>query len=139
MKDHIEDSLDLMPMNSGNNLPVIIDDKDEDDAIEVAKNAFKDLIDKSEEALEEMLTIAKQSQHPQAFNSLSKLIKTVAELHTGLLDIQQPKAKGTFIPGEQPQQAQTINNTNVFVGTTAELAKLIENAKNEYTEPESED
>lgn len=133
MKDPIEDSLDLAPMSEDDeNLPAVYVEPEEDATL-VATNAFKDLIDKSEDALEEMLVIAKQSQDHRAFGSLSKLIKTVAELHVGLLDIQKPK--GTSAAPTEATTAQTVHNsTNIFVGTTAELAKLIENARNESAE-----
>lgn len=128
MTDKLNKILDLAPIEN-NNLPAVIPESEEND-IEIAKASYRDLIAKSEEALEEMLLIAKQSQHPQAFNSLSKLIKTVAELHTGLLDIQKPKRKES---NSETENVQTVNHNtqNIFVGTTAELAKLIENAKNE--------
>lgn len=94
-----------------------------------ARENLYDVISKGQEALFDMLDVAKQSQHPRAYEVLSTLINTLVSANKDLLELQKKK-KDLFKTEETPQ---TINN-NLFVGSTAELQKLISDAKRKTDE-----
>jgi hypothetical protein len=98
--------------------PMVEDDFDQ------ARQTLKRLIDKGESALDDMMTVARQSDHPRAFEVTGQLIKTVAETAKDLLALQ--KAKRDLVAPEEakPQQIGTQNNI-VFSGNTTELIKML--------------
>jgi hypothetical protein len=79
--------------------------------------------------MEKLSQIADASQHPRAFEVLAKLMETMLQANKDLLDIQKTireiDAKDTPINDE----AKSVTN-NLFVGSTSELQKVIENMKN---------
>lgn len=100
-------------------------EKIEDD-YDHARNNLRELLIKGKEALETSLTVAKQSEHPRAFEVVGGLMKQLADINQQLMDIHQQKKKL-----EEPNKAQTNNknttNNAIFVGSTAELSKMIKN------------
>lgn len=91
---------------------------------DVSRETYKELIDKGNVAIDLMMELAKDSQHPRAFEVLAGLLKTQADNTDKLADLQKklqnlrngPKAKST------PEQ---ITNNNVFVGSTTDLQRFI--------------
>lgn len=108
----------------GDNLPTKVDDNVDPlvkDDFDYARATVYNLADKSQEAIELMMDLARESEHPRAFEVLSNMIKQNAELASQLLDMQQQKQK--LMPAAQQETSQITNN-NVFVGTTEELQRL---------------
>lgn len=81
-----------------------------------------DLLIKGQEALNAALEVAKQSEHPRAFEVVGNLMKQLADINQQLMDIHQQKQK---LDG--PKAEKVTNNNAIFVGSTAELNKLIKN------------
>lgn len=131
MSDDIDNALGLTPLTvykeQGSNLPAVIDiQKDHD--MDFARDNLYDAVIKSQAAVEDMIQIAQQSQHPKAYEVLNSLIKTFADVSTGIVDLQLKKQR---LQGKQPEDdGKTINN-NLFVGSTAELQKMLQNLKSE--------
>lgn len=98
--------------------PMVEDDFDQ------ARQTLKRLIDKGESALDDMMTVARQSDHPRAFEVTGQLIKTVAETAKDLLALQKAKRDLTAPEETKPQQIGTQNNI-VFSGNTSELIKML--------------
>jgi hypothetical protein len=98
-------------------------EKIEDD-YDKARGNLHDLITKGQEALMCALEVAKQSEHPRAFEVVGNLVKQLADVNQQLLDIHQQKAK---LDGPKDTTKQVTNNNAIFVGSTAELNKLIKN------------
>lgn len=99
-------------------------DKIESDYDKTREN-LHDLLVKGKEALETALTVAKQSEHPRAFEVVGNLMKQLADINQQLMDIHQQKKKL-----EEPSKVAAKNNTTnnaIFVGSTAELSKMISN------------
>lgn len=86
--------------------------------IERIKKVHHDLLDKSEEALDNLLEFAKASESPRAYEVVSNLIKTTADVAKSLSDI---------ILKETKTKPEIQNNTqnNLFLGSTAELQKFL--------------
>lgn len=98
-----------------------------DDDFEQARTALKDMIRKGQDAVNDIMGIARQSDHPRAFEVTGQLIKTVAETAKDLLDLQkQKKSLSTPAEGEAPKQIGTQNNI-VFSGSTNDLLKMLKN------------
>lgn len=127
--DDIAKALDLVPLDDtpvSNIVPVQpqVDPNVEQD-FEYARGHMINAIEKGQEALSSMLEIAGQSQHPRAFEVVATLVKTLADANKDLLELSKRRQDLT---GESPSP-QTINN-NLFVGSTAELQKLIRKQQN---------
>jgi hypothetical protein len=96
-----------------------------EDDFEQARSALKDMIKKGQTAVDDIMGIARQSDHPRAFEVTGQLIKTVAETAKDLLDLQkQKKALSAPVEGEAPKQIGTQNNI-VFSGSTNDLLKML--------------
>lgn len=87
-----------------------------------ARGSMIGIIEKGNEALSDMLSVAQQSQQPRAYEVVATLLKTIADTNKDLLELQKKHKEIENMDG--PQTPQTINN-NLFVGSTAELQKLI--------------
>lgn len=136
MSDEINNALDLAPINSNNQLTVIQAQESTDD-FEYARTNLYDVAEKTNQALEDMIAIAQQSQHPKAYEVLNSLLKTMADVNNTLTEIQIKKARIAAIAekaknGGQVEQQSVTNN--LFVGSTAELQKMLEDMKNGNTD-----
>jgi len=94
----------------------------ETDANYVRQNLY-DLIEKVHSAIDEMMAIADQSQHPRSYEVLAAMIKTMVETNKDLLDVHEKKKKLTKDDIDKVAR-DTINN-NLFVGSTSDLLKIL--------------
>lgn len=92
----------------------------ETDAKYVRQNMY-DLLEKGHSAIDELLAVADQSQHPRAYEVLATMIKTMGDINKDLLDSHEKKQKLT---GERAEKPETVNN-NLYVGSTSELLKIL--------------
>lgn len=95
-----------------------------DDDAEHARETLRTLIDKGNEAIDGILHIAKNSDHPRAYEVAGQLIKTVSDTAKDLLEVQKRKKD---LQKEEKPKIQTQNN--LFVGSTHELLKAMKQAK----------
>jgi hypothetical protein len=100
----------------------------ENDYENVRDNLY-DLLSTGTSALEDMLEVAKQSEHPRAYEVVGNLMKQLADMNQQLLDIHQQKQK-LEAPYKKEQASQVTNNNAIFVGSTNDLAKMIQNMNN---------
>ena len=111
------------------NLPAVVEQPTNNEAekdYSYARENLYDVIEKGQEALFDMLDVAKQSQHPRAYEVLSGLINTLVAANKDLVDLQKKK-KDLF--KQEEAKEKTVTNNNLFVGSTAELQKLIQNKR----------
>jgi hypothetical protein len=90
---------------------------------EVARENIKELIQKGHRAVDELAVIARDSQHPRAYEVMATLIKNMSDLNKDLLQLQKQK-KELMISSENKNGDVNVNNA-LFVGSTAELMKLL--------------
>lgn len=127
-KDRIANILNITPTIRENDL-VIHQDTDNvgseelDNDIKYVRDMMYDTIKNTSDAVEEMLGIAKSSQHPRAFEVVATLLNTQREASKDLLDLHKKKKE---LKHEDKDGPETINN-NLFVGSTADLLKMIRN------------
>ena len=101
-------------------------EKNKDDSTrdyEYTRGNLYSLIEKGQEALDSIMEVAQEGQQPRAFEVVSQLIKNVADTTDKLVDLQQ---KMKDLKAEDPKGPSTVNNA-LFVGSTAELQKLLKN------------
>lgn len=94
----------------------------EDDA-KFAQENIKNLIQTGTEALKELSLVAKHSEQPRAYEVIATMIKNVSDLNKDLLEIQKRKKDLTTVATNKDVNIDKA----VFVGSTAELMKLIKN------------
>ena len=92
-----------------------------------SRDNYYNLIDKGNEAIEGILDIAKEGQHPRAYEVAGQLIGQVAQTVDKLQDLQK-KLKDLK---EVPNKANTNIKNALFVGSTNELQKMLNNNKGE--------
>lgn len=92
------------------------------DAYDQTKTNLQDLIDVGKDGLEEILQIAKAGQHPRAFEVFATLLKNVGDLNDKLMDNQK---KIRDVSGKKEAAGDTKIDKAIFIGSTAELNKLI--------------
>lgn len=98
--------------------------QDLNDAYATSKDNLIDFIDKGKDAMEELLCIAKAGQHPRAFEVFATLFKNMTDANDKLLDMQK---KMREMDGKKASVGDTKIDKAIFVGSTAELNKLIKN------------
>jgi len=86
-----------------------------------SRQTYYDLIEKGKESLDLMVEVARESEHPRAFEVLSGMIKNVSEVNDKLMDLNK---KNKDISAEDIKQIEKTTN-NLFVGSTAELQRML--------------
>jgi hypothetical protein len=100
------------------------DSDNTDDDFEFARRTYYDLLVKGSEALEEMMDVARATEHPRAFEVLSGMMKNVADINGNLLDMHKKKKDLVKLDAPALPSPSTTNN-NMFVGSTAELQQML--------------
>ncbi|CAB4142866.1 hypothetical protein UFOVP447_48 [uncultured Caudovirales phage] len=136
MTKQLDDALGLnsVPMiydDEKENLPAVVSEQSDDD-VDQARTGLYDALSLSQQAVQDMLAIAQQSQHPKAYEILNASIKTMADISMGLADLQLKKQRLNKGVQQAPSEGNITNN--LFVGSTAELQQMIENMKNGNTD-----
>ena len=103
------------------------DGKDDDIDYNYARENYYNLIERNQDAIEEMLEIAKQSEHPRAFEVVGQLIKSGLDANKELMGLHKTKKELSI---EKGGDGVSVNNA-VFVGSTAELQKLLKAKRGE--------
>jgi len=83
------------------------------------------LLNQGQDALYNALEIAKQSEHPRAFEVVGNLIKQLSEVNAQLLELHDKKQKLDTPKGSDKNESKQVTNNAIFVGSTSELNKLI--------------
>ena len=89
------------------------------------RDNFYNLIEKGQNAIEGILNVAKESDHPRGYEVAGNLIKQVAEVTEKLGDLQEKMKKLKEVPNSAPK---SVTNA-LFVGSTAELQKMLKEKK----------
>ena len=95
--------------------------KDDEVDYNYARENYYNLIERNQDAVEEMLEIAKQSEHPRAFEVVGQLIKSGLDANKELMGLHKTKKELSI---EKGGPTTNVNNA-VFVGSTADLQKLL--------------
>ena len=105
--------------------PVAPENVDVDTDFETGRNELYKMLEKGNTAIDGILNLAKEGEHPRAYEVAGQLIKTQSEIAQNLLDLQDKLKKIKDVKELGPK-----NVTNaLFVGSTTELQKLIKKNK----------
>ena len=91
---------------------------------EYTRGNLYSIIEKGQEAINGILELAQDSEMPRAYEVAGQLIKSVSDATDKLMDLQK---KLKDVNEDAPQKGPNTVNNALFVGSTAELAKLLKN------------
>ena len=105
----------------------VVKTNNEGNDFEYQRQNFYSLVEKGQDAIEGILDLARESEHPRTYEVAGQLIKNVAEVTEKLGDLQEKMKKLKEVPNSAPK-----NVTNaLFVGSTAELQKMLKGKSDE--------
>lgn len=135
MSDEISKSLGLTSVEKkDDSLPskVVVEHVSDDEErankdYQYARDNFYTVIETGTKALEDMLDVAKASEHPRAYEVVSTIMKTLVDANKDLVAMSEKKAG----PKKTETSPEGTVNNNLFVGSTTELQAMLRNLRNE--------
>lgn len=94
------------------------------------RDNLHEIIRQGTESLYHAIEVAKQSEHPRAFEVVGNLMKQLSDINVQILDVH--KKKQTIIEKKDEESSGTtknVTNNSIFVGTTNELLNMINDMK----------
>ena len=146
MKNHLDDAFNITPTevddtpengcsprkeqltNVGITRPDRLTKDDITKDYEYTRGNLYSIIEKGQEAINGILELAQDSEMPRAYEVAGQLIKSVSDATDKLMDLQK---KLKDVEEDSPQKGPNTVNNVLFVGSTAELAKLLKNGVKE--------
>lgn len=131
--DEEEKNLPVEHEDASINPPAVIEDGDDENLqdLEQVRQNIKQVMEVGEDAMREMLEIAKQSEQPRAFEVVSTLMKTMLEANKDFADISTKKKFAKEELNGPREAAQTNVTNNNLIVSTADLLKMIKGDNNE--------
>jgi len=127
-KDNITKSLEK-------NLPVeakhaevdkeLLSKEDIIDDYRFSRDTYKELISTGMGSLDSLADIARESEHPRAFEVLAKSIKDIGDVTDKLMSLQ--KNKQDLV--DKKEEKSKVTNNNMFIGSTTDLQRMLLNTK----------
>tara|TARA_B100000579_G_scaffold60991_2_gene44500 strand:- start:46 stop:447 length:402 start_codon:yes stop_codon:yes gene_type:complete len=122
LEENMEDILDIdvsKPENKNKLSKDVTEDREED--YQYTRAELYRLIDQGQEAVQGALEVAQESGHPRAYEVATNAMKQVADMTDKLMDLQK-KVKDL---DEEKKGPKNVTNNAMFVGSTAELQKML--------------
>ena len=137
----MSDKLEKINKNLSKNLPakktkISIEDIEIKDDYEFSRNTYKDLIRTGTMSLDVLAELARESEHPRAFEVLAKTIKDLGDTTEKLMKLQ--KDKDDLTNKKEDTVNREVTNNNVFVGSTTDLQRMLLN-KDDVIDAESQE
>jgi len=135
VKNHLDDAFNITPteVEVDESDVVVGVDREKPDRLskddvtkdyEYTRGNLYSIIEKGQEAINGILELAQESEMPRAYEVAGQLIKSVSDATDKLMDLQK---KLKDVEEETQQKGPSTVNNALFVGSTAELAKLLKN------------
>lgn len=119
MKTRLDEALDIL--DSGQEIvPVPPVDKDQEDC-DFINEKLKELVKHGVDAVEELRTLASDTQEPRAFEVLSKLIKDTGDTAKGILDAKKTKKEIDTMDSKKALDSPNVTNNTIIVGTLSDI------------------
>ena len=139
MKNNLDDAFNITPTEVevdqtevkepvGIQKPDRLTKNDIEKDYEYTRGNLYSIIEKGQEAINGILELAQDSEMPRAYEVAGQLIKSVSDATDKLMDLQK---KVKDVNEDAPQKGPNTVNNALFVGSTAELAKLLKNGVKE--------
>ena len=131
--DNLSEILNIEPVKKQEIVSVQVEPQNDTQTdYDLSRQTIRNLVRKGEEALDELLFVAKQSESPRAYEVVAGMIKNISEVTKELIDLQK---KMKELNEDTPKSSSGVNVQNaVFVGSTAELQKLLRQNKEQQTD-----
>ena len=100
------------------------EDKDAEVDFDTGRENLYKMLEKGNDAIDGILALAKEGEHPRAYEVAGQLIKTVGETAEKLIDVQQKLKKL-----EDENEKVNTQHNHLYVGSTAELQKFLKKNK----------
>ena len=131
--DEIEDSLGIAKSEEKVEImkPEVVPERNKDDVTkdyEYTRGNLYSIIEKGQEAINGILELAQESDQPRAYEVAGQLIKSVSDATDKLMDLQK---KLKEVNAEEKEKGPSTVNNALFVGSTAELAKMLKSGLKE--------
>ena len=102
------------------------EEKNVDNDYKYSRDTYYELVEKGKQSLELMIEVARESEHPRAFEVLSGMIKNISDVNDRLMDLN--KKKKDFYKNDIKQiEGNNTTNNNLFVGSTTDLQRMLKN------------
>lgn len=88
-----------------------------------SRETYYELIEKGKDALESMIDVARESEHPRAYEVLSTLIKNVSDVNDKLMDLN--KKQKDLEKKDEVKQVENQQN-NFYLGSTADVQRMLQ-------------
>jgi hypothetical protein len=125
--EKLNDIFNVEPVDE--KLPTIIPvenlEQDQQDDYDLARQTLRRVILKGEGTLDDMLELAKNSEHPRTYEVAGQLMKTMSDLSKDLIGLQ--KTVKDLKPKTNPDKVNNTQNNIVFAGSTQDLLKMLSN------------
>jgi len=108
------------------------------DDYQYARAKYYNLAEKGDEAIDLMLELARESEHPRAFEVLSTMLKQNAEITDRLFALQKQKKELRLSDQKEAPSADKMTQNNVYIGSTTELQRMLAKEKDVTPNDESE-
>ena len=125
-KDKMVQSLEKNLPTIKKDRPIKID-KDVKDNYEFSRKTYKDLIYTGTRSMDVLAELARESEHPRAFEVLSQTIKNIGDTTEKLMALQKQKKD---LQKDEKEEARQVTNNNMFVGSTTDLQRMLLNKDN---------
>lgn len=134
LDETLSDVFDVEPMNvdvstgeiiTVNNEVIPPQNKKVEYDYEQTRNNLYTLLNQGQDALIAALSVAKQSEHPRAFEVVGNLMTQLADVNEKLMKLHEKKQK-LDAPAKKEEQSKQVTNNAIFVGSTAELNKMLQ-------------
>ena len=133
MKNHLDDAFNITPteVEVDESDVVVGVDREKPDRLakdditkdyEYTRGNLYSIIEKGQEAINGILELAQESEMPRAYEVAGQLIKSVSDATDKLMDLQK---KLKDVEEEKASKGPSTVNNSLFVGSTAELAKML--------------
>ena len=109
-----------LPAEKRKDNQALIDKKHIKDDYEFSRSTYKDLIKVGTLSIDSLAELARESEHPRAFEVLSNHLKAIGDITDKLMKLQKNKKELT-----EDDVRREITNNNVFVGSTTELQRML--------------
>jgi hypothetical protein len=95
---------------------------------EESRKTLKELVKKGSDAIDHLLSIATETEHPRAFEVVATLIKNTTDANEKLLMMQKSMREMKGMSAKRDSGNVTVDKA-IFVGSTSELSKLLKDSK----------
>ena len=119
----VEDTAEVIPKTNKLHLKKPEEGDDVIKDYEYARGNLYSLIDKGQEAVNGALDLAMSSDHPRAYEVAGQLIKHVGDVADKLMALQKDKKNV-----KEESKKTTVTNNSLFIGSTADLQKMLKQA-----------